>query len=49
MSCTLHNRCVVLQIVGDGVLNLSHLQGAFILLLLGLGVAFFVLVLECAV
>ncbi|KAK4293665.1 hypothetical protein Pmani_033655 [Petrolisthes manimaculis] len=34
------------QVRGDGVLNLSHLQGAFILLVLGLGVAFIVLLLE---
>ncbi|KAK4293659.1 hypothetical protein Pmani_033650 [Petrolisthes manimaculis] len=34
------------QVRGDGVLNLSHLQGAFILLVLGLDVAFIVLLLE---
>ncbi|KAK4320333.1 hypothetical protein Pmani_008839 [Petrolisthes manimaculis] len=34
------------QVRGDGVLILSHLQGAFILLLLGLDVAFIVLMLE---
>ncbi|KAK3866657.1 hypothetical protein Pcinc_027827 [Petrolisthes cinctipes] len=34
------------KVRGDGVLNLSHLQGAFILLVLGLGVAFLALLLE---
>ncbi|KAK3866658.1 hypothetical protein Pcinc_027828 [Petrolisthes cinctipes] len=34
------------KIVGDGVLNLGHLQGAFILLVLGIGVAFPTLLLE---
>ncbi|KAK3866659.1 hypothetical protein Pcinc_027829 [Petrolisthes cinctipes] len=34
------------QVRGDGVLNLSHLQGAFILLVLGVGVALLVLLLE---
>ncbi|KAK3863175.1 hypothetical protein Pcinc_031027 [Petrolisthes cinctipes] len=34
------------QARGDGVLNLSHLQSAFILLVLGMGVALLVLLLE---
>ncbi|KAK4310274.1 hypothetical protein Pmani_018147 [Petrolisthes manimaculis] len=34
------------QVRGDGVLNLSHLQGAFILLGLGMGVALLILLLE---
>ncbi|KAK3877755.1 hypothetical protein Pcinc_017567 [Petrolisthes cinctipes] len=34
------------KVRGDGVLNLSHLQGAFILLVLGLHVSFLILLLE---